>query len=193
MRRLFVKVIAGSAHGHNLKSPNGLDVRPTVARIKESIFNSIMPKLEGCFFLDLYSGSGAIGIEALSRGSQKTFFVEKNKMCVQIIKKNLELTKLNDRSKIICGDCRDILKKIWEQQILFDIIFMDPPYYKNLVSETLKILSRYKLLKDDGIIICETYSKEILPSITQFDFFKYKRYNTTTISYIKYKVIKGKI
>ena len=90
-----MKVIAGLAKGHKLFSINKLNIRPTLAQVKESIFNIIMLKIKDCFFLDLCSGSGAIGIEALSRGSKKVFFVEKNITCVKLIKKNLEVTKLD--------------------------------------------------------------------------------------------------
>lgn len=180
-----MKVIAGIARGCNLKSPNGLEVRPTIARIKESIFNVIMPEISGSFFLDLFSGSGAIGIEALSRGSYKTYFVEKNKLCVNIIKNNLALTKLDKNAEIICKDVRNALNEFCRKNILFDIIFMDPPYYKNLAKETLFLIAQYKLLKENGIIISEIGSREILDLPIQFDFFKIKRYNTTTINYIK--------
>ncbi len=180
-----MKVISGVAHGHNLKSPDGLDVRPTLARIKESIFNSLMPQISGSIFLDLFSGSGAMGIEALSRGSSKTFFVEKNKACMQVIKTNLLLTKLLDDAELVLGDVFEALHNFSQRKLLFDIIFMDPPYYKNFVQQVLLFLAEHDLLAKDGIIVCETGSKEILPDIERFDFFKSKYYTTSAVHFIK--------
>ena len=180
-----MKVISGIAHGRNLKSPDGLEVRPTISRIKEAIFNSIMFRIEGSVFLDIFSGSGAIGIEALSRGAQKAFFIEKNKKCIEIIKKNLELTKLTDRAEIICDDAMVAIKKMYEQKILCDLIFMDPPYNKNLVNETIHCLEKFNILAEDAIIICETSSSENIAKSDRFDFFKTKLYNKIMINYAK--------
>ena len=182
-----MKVVSGKAHGCKLKSPNGLDVRPTIARIKEAIFNSLMPRIDGSIFLDLFSGSGAMGIEALSRGSSKVFFVEKNKACMQIIKTNLSLTKLSDNADLVLGDAIDALNCFSRQKLLFDIIFMDPPYYKNFTQQILLFLAEHDILAEDGLIVCETGSKEILPDILQFDFFKSKYYNTTAVHFVRKK------
>ena len=114
----------------------------------------------------------------------QTYFVERNKLCINLIKNNLMLTKLDSNAKVICKDVSNAIKELYEQKIFFDIIFMDPPYYKNLVQKTLNFLAQYKLLKMNGIIICESSSHEILDLPIQFDFFKIKRYNTTTINYI---------
>lgn len=186
-----MRVIAGEARGRNLKSPDKkLNVRPTISQIKEAIFNIIMPDIKDSVFLDLFSGSGSIGIEALSRGSKKVFFVEKNLACVKIIKKNLELTRLdllNNKSKVILGDARNVIKDLYKNNILFDIIFMDPPYYKNLAQESLMLLSEYNLLNKNGFIICETGSKEILPDIESFDLFKSRYYTNTHINFLARK------
>ena len=108
--------------------------------------------------MDLCSGSGAIGIEALSRGSKKVFFVEKNMACVKLIKKNLEITKLDKRNnfKIICGDAREVVKNLAQQKIFFDIIFLDPPYKTNFAEDSVKQIISFNLLQDNGIIIIET-------------------------------------
>jgi 16S rRNA (guanine966-N2)-methyltransferase len=186
---LYLKVISGLVGGHKLKTPDkkNLSVRPTVARVRESIFNSINFNLKDSFFLDLFSGTGAIGIEALSRGANKVFFVEKNKLCVDIIKKNLETTKLISKAKIFCCEVNFAIKKIFEQQIFFDFIFMDPPYNKNYTQETLNLLSKFNLLNENGIIICETNYKENIFLDQKFDFFKTKIYNKVAVRFIKEK------
>ncbi|MBQ9491556.1 MAG: 16S rRNA (guanine(966)-N(2))-methyltransferase RsmD [Firmicutes bacterium] len=184
-----MKVISGLVKGHKLYPIDKLNIRPTLGHIKESIFNMIMFRVENCFFLDLCSGSGAIGIEALSRGSKKVFFVEKNMACVKLIKKNLEITKLDKRNnfKIICGDAREVVKGLAQQKIFFDIIFLDPPYYKNISQEILIIIGEKNLLREDGIIICETGIDEDLPDINTFDFYRYKKYGNCKINFIRRK------
>lgn len=180
-----MKVISGIAHGTNLKSPDILGVRPTISRIKEAIFNSIAFELPGATFLDLYSGSGAIGIEALSRGAKKSIFIDQNKKCTELIKKNLELTKLNGSAQIICMDVCDGIKKLYEQKVLCDFVFMDPPYNKNLVNETMSCLEKFNILAPDAIIICETSATEIISKSDRFDIFKTKLYNKIMINYAK--------
>ena len=186
-----MRVISGIAHGRKLKSPDdNLKIRPTISRIKEAVFNSISDKISGSFFLDLYSGSGAIGIEALSRGAEKCFFVEHNKLCAKIIKENLFLTKLIKNAEIICDDSSCSIKKLFEQKIYFHLIFMDPPYYKNLVAKTLICLEKYNLLAPGAIIICETSSRENIFETyksDRFDFFKTKKYNNVMINYLREK------
>ena len=184
-----MKVIAGLAKGHKLFSINKLNIRPTLAQVKESIFNIIMLKIKDCFFLDVCSGSGAIGIEALSRGSKKVFFVEKNITCVKLIKKNLEVTKLDKHNnfKIICGDAKEIVKNFVHQKIFFDIIFLDPPYYQNISQEILMIIGEKNLLRENGIVICETGLDEDLPDIDFFDFYRCKKYSNCKINFIRRK------
>ena len=184
-----MKVIAGLAKGHKLVQINKLNIRPTLAQVKESIFNMIMSRVEDCFFLDLCSGSGAIGIEALSRGSQKVFFVEKNIACIKLIKKNLATTKLDKHNnfKIICGDAREVVKNLVHQKIFFDIIFLDPPYCQNISQEILMIIGEENLLRENGIIICETGLDEDFPDIDSFDFYRCKKYGNCKINFIRRK------
>lgn len=153
-----MRVIAGSARRLLLKTIPGNDTRPTTDIIKETLFNMLAPDLEGSVFLDLFSGSGAIGIEALSRGAKSAVFIEKNSLAAKCIRENLEHTHLSDRAKLINGDILYGLKKI-ENKEIFDIVFLDPPYDSGLEAIALKYLSESNIISEDSLIIVEL-SKE---------------------------------
>lgn len=149
-----MRVIAGSAKRLQLKTIEGLDTRPTTDRIKETLFNMISHEIADSYFLDLFSGSGAIGIEALSRGAKEAVFVEQNHKAMCCIRENLTFTKLMDRAAMLETDVLSALKRL-EGRKQFDYIFMDPPYRKLLEKQVLEYLSSSTLLSEDGIIIAE--------------------------------------
>ena len=151
-RTLFV--IAGSAKSLRLKTLDGLDTRPTTDRIKETLFNIIGPSVYGSVFLDLFSGSGGIGIEALSRGAKEAVFVENNPKAMRYIKDNLKFTRLEHKAATISGDVMNALYQL-EGEKVFDIIFMDPPYDRGLEHKVLDYLSGSELIYDDTTIIVE--------------------------------------
>lgn len=175
-----MRVIAGKARRIQLKTLSGLDTRPTTDRIKETLFNMIQPDLYGSNFLDLFSGSGAIGIEALSRGAELAVFVEQNPSAVQCIKDNLSTTRLQDQAQIICAQVLSGLKTLEKQNLTFDYIFMDPPYNQNLEYDVLKYLSESQLIHDDTTIIVEaslTTGFEYLEEL-HYEMRKQKKYKT---------------
>ncbi len=149
-----MRVIAGSAKRIQLKTIEGLDTRPTTDRIKETLFNMISEYLADSSFLDLFSGSGAIGIEALSRGAANAVFVENNPKAVQCIRENLKVTKLEHLAEIYAADILSALARM-EGTHTFDYIFMDPPYHQFFEQRVLKYLSDSSLLSKDGLIIVE--------------------------------------
>lgn len=153
-----MRVIAGSARRLLLETPPGLDVRPTTDRIKETLFNIINNSLYDAEFLDLFSGSGAIGIEALSRGALSAVFVDNSRISVDYINKNLEHTGLREKAKVINSDCVSAISKLYYEKRQFDIIFMDPPYGKLLEKNVLEEIKKYNILKPDGFIIVEALS-----------------------------------
>ncbi|SHF20841.1 16S rRNA (guanine(966)-N(2))-methyltransferase RsmD [Caldanaerobius fijiensis DSM 17918] len=178
-----MRVISGTAKGVRLYCPEGLDVRPTADRIKESIFNILQLYIPGAVVLDLFSGSGALGIESLSRGAEKAVFVDQSKQSVQFIKKNLMAAKLVDRATVLCMPVKKALEKLDSQ---FDLIFMDPPYLKGLITPTLEDIGLKNLLKEEGIIVVEHDSKDFLPdTITFFVRYRQKQYGRTTVSFYK--------
>lgn len=159
-----MRVIAGSARRLLLSAPAGLETRPTSDKIKETLFNMIAPDIySDTVFLDLFSGSGGIGIEALSRGAKRAVFVERSKAALDCIKKNLATTHFTDSADIYAADVMTALRQM-ERRYKFDIIFMDPPYEHGYEKEVLYYLSSSDLLADDGLIIVEASDK------TDFDY-----------------------
>lgn len=153
-----MRVIAGKARRTQLKTLEGMDTRPTTDRIKETLFNIIAPGLCDCVFLDLFAGSGGIGIEALSRGAGEAVFVEKNPKAMVCIKENLTRTKLTEQAVTVAADVISGIHTL-DGRKQFDYIFMDPPYNQLLEKQVLASLKDSRLLKDDTVIIVEA-SKE---------------------------------
>lgn len=149
-----MRVIAGSAKRILLSAPSGFGTRPTTDRIKETLFNMIGTKLADCRFLDLFAGSGAIGIEALSRGAEQAVFVEREQEALQCIKHNLLRTKLDSRATVLKMDAAAIRQLAAEQKV-FDIIFMNPPYRAKEAEKILELLSGKTICREDTIIIIE--------------------------------------
>ncbi len=165
-----MRVIAGKARRLNLKTIEGKDTRPTTDRVKETLFNMINNDLEGTNFLDLFAGSGAIGIEALSRGAKKCTFVENNPKATNCIKDNLEFTKLSTQAKVLKKDVLSSIGDLGINNEVFDIIFMDPPYNKGLEREALKEIIKAGIINKDSLIIVEAEVKDNLDDITDLGF-----------------------
>ncbi len=153
-----MRVIAGEARSLPLKTVRSLDVRPTTDKIKETLFNMLMPYLNGCRFLDLFAGSGAIGIEAISRGALEAVFVDNSRAAQVCIEDNLTFTKFSDRSRLMKCDVLTALRRL-EGQGVFDLIFMDPPYDQGLEKDVLRYLRDSSLADEDTLIVVEA-SKE---------------------------------
>lgn len=149
-----MRVIAGSARRIQLKTIDGMDTRPTTDRIKETLFNMITPYLLDCRFLDFFSGSGAIGIEALSRGAKKAYFVEQNPRAAACIRENLKKTKLEDGAVVMQTDVLSAIARL-DGEETFDYIFMDPPYRTGAEFDALKALKGTSLLNEETVIIIE--------------------------------------
>lgn len=148
-----MRVISGIRKGLKLKAPDGMDTRPTTDRVKESVFNIIQTHIPSDRVLDLFSGSGALGIEALSRRCGSCTFVENNKKAFELTRHNIELSKLSDNANIVFSDSISYLASAFES---FDIIFLDPPYNKGFLAPVLDKISERELLNNDGIIVIET-------------------------------------
>lgn len=153
-----MRVITGTARGRRLVSPEGYDVRPTTDKVKESLFNIIQFELDSAVVLDLFSGSGQLGIEALSRGANRAVFVDSSRKSLDIVKKNIDLCKFSSQSVTVLSDSLTFLKTTKEK---FDIVFLDPPYRKKLCDASLELLG--ECVNDDAVIVCETEIDELLP------------------------------
>lgn len=149
-----MRVIAGKAKRLQLKAPQGMDTRPTTDRIKETLFNMIQDELCDINFLDLFSGSGAIGIEALSRGAAKAVFVEQNRAAVDVIKENLSFTRLDKQAEVMNATALSAINFL-QGKDKFHVVFMDPPYGKGLEKEILRSPVFYDILQDRALIIVE--------------------------------------
>lgn len=173
-----MRVIAGTARSLPLKCPTGLDTRPTTDRIKETLFNMLQPYTPGSVFVDMFSGSGGIGIEALSRGAKKAYFIENAAPAISCIQDNLQFTKFTDKAVVFKQDAVSALGSIFEKEV--DIIFMDPPYGQDLEKQVLSVLSGYRYVTEDTLIIVEAELHEDF-SYTEdlgFTIEKEKKYKT---------------
>lgn len=150
-----MRVIAGSARRIMLATPQGMDTRPTTDRTKETLFNIINYDLPDCRFLDLFSGSGAIGIEALSRGAEYAVFVEQERQALECIAVNLKKTALAERCRVLAMEVMGALQLLDNSGEPFDLIFMDPPYRKGLEEKVLERLSRSDICTKDTMVIVE--------------------------------------
>ena len=177
-----MKVISGKLKGRKIIGYDIDGTRPTMDRVKESIFGSIQGHLEDSVVLDLFAGSGNLGIEAISNGASICYFVDNNKKCIKTIQDNINQFNIEEQSIIIQNDYKYAIEKFVENQVKFDIIFVDPPYQYRLMNEILDIVKEYNILKDDGIIVLEYSFDKLNEDIDGYRLLKYKKYGDTYVS-----------
>lgn len=158
-----MRIIGGTHRGRKLASPAGGEVRPSTGTLREALFNICRNHIEGAHFLDLFAGTGAVGLEALSRGASRVTFVDKGRNAIQCLKKNIESLEFEERSEVVSGDVLSVLYKLSKKHPPFDIIFADPPYSKEesthaYPSELLKIIDGSNLIAPGGIVFIEDSS-----------------------------------
>ena len=163
-----MRVISGKARGVNLKTPDGVLTRPTIDRVKEALFSIINFDIPASNVLDLFGGTGQLGIEALSRGAKSAVFVDQREDACKLIKENLRRTKLEQDAKVVRMDYLDYLKRCKDK---FDIIFLDPPYAEVFLENALKCITEIDILQSGGIIVAERPLGKDLP----WDFEGYTR------------------
>lgn len=176
-----MRVIAGKAKRTQLKTPQGYDTRPTTDKIKETLFNILNPYLADADFLDLFSGSGAIGIEALSRGAKYAAFVENDRAALECIKYNLKSTKLDLQAELYSMGALEAINALELKGKVFDIVFMDPPYNSNQEYDVLLALQRSNIIYCDTIIVIEASRQTSFDFLeeTNFRIFKKKEYKSS--------------
>ena len=157
-----MRVITGSARGRRLKELEGMETRPTTDRVKEGLFSTLQFDIEGRRVLDLFAGTGQLGIECLSRGAASAVFVDRRADAVKLIRENLRLTELEDRARVVAGDSMEYLKSIREP---FDIIFLDPPYAAGLLEPAIAHIAKFDILAPHGIIAAEHPADRVLPAL----------------------------
>jgi len=179
-----IKIIGGSAGGRKIKTCKGLYVRPMLARVKKALFDILQNRIIEARCLDLFSGSGSIGLEAISRGAKHVTFIEKNHVSQRTINYNINLLGFGEKSTLIGGDVFSVLKKMQEK---FDIIFLDPPFKTLILNEILEPVSKSNVLKENGILIIHhpTYNNTFIDTIDKLKCIKQARYGQNVLSFYK--------
>ena len=178
-----MRVIAGSAKGMKLKGPEGSEFRPTADKVKEALFSILGHRVIDARFVDLYAGSGAVGIEALSRGAVSCIFVENKKENHQLIEENLKKTRLNIGTRIINTDVKKALKNMAAENITANLVYLDPPYNSSELTLVVRSLFELDIVTENGLVIAEHSSKN-RDWANNFNLFKQKKYGDTILTVI---------
>lgn len=171
-----MRVISGSLKGRSIKGFDIEGTRPTMDRVKESVFGSIQSYIPNSLVLDLFAGSGALGIEAISNGARECYFVDKNKKCVRCISDNLDDFNVRDRGRVINKDYRDALKEFRDKRVKFDVIFIDPPYNYENINSVVSIIDKYDLINSNGVLVLEFRYDNLVLDDSLYTLRKAKRY-----------------
>ncbi|WP_307436247.1 16S rRNA (guanine(966)-N(2))-methyltransferase RsmD [Bacillus sp. V2I10] len=183
-----MRVVSGSCKGRPLKAVPGMSTRPTTDKVKESIFNIIGPYFDGGLAVDLFGGSGGLGIEALSRGIDKCIFVDREAKAVATIHKNLEACHFQDQAEVYRNDAERALKAIAKRELAFKLIFLDPPYKQQKLKALIELIDSFRLVEDGGIIVAEHDAGITLPDeIGTYKLTRYESYGISAVSIYLYK------
>ena len=178
-----MRVIAGEYKGRRLKTPKDYSVRPTADKVKEALFSILTDKIWGSKVLDLFSGTGNLGIEALSRGAELCVFCDSSRESIGIINSNITYCRAEQRAKVVCGDYRKVMANLREK---FDIILLDPPYDKGYLEDCFGNIDECGLLEEDGVIVAEHRREEKLPeNLFGFEKIKERKYGIIMLSIYK--------
>ena len=177
-----MRVITGTARGRKLKEPVGMDTRPTTDRLREAMFSRLGPYFEGGRVLDLFAGSGAIALEALSRGFDEAVLVDSSREACRIVRENIASLQVQAWSRVYQSDYKTALEKLEGQ---FDLIFLDPPYAFDRMEELIRTIGEKDLLKDDGVLAVETNARTELSPIEPFYIEKDAVYGISRITYMR--------
>lgn len=184
-----MRVIAGEYRGRVVKAVPGMNTRPTLDKVKESVFNALGQFFDGGTVLDLYAGSGNLGIEALSRGASQCVFIDRDFKAYQTIKENIKNLKLDDKSEIYKASDSKAMKLLKEKNWKFDFVFLDPPYNKQRINDVIKALEDGQLLNNEALIVSECLKKDLLlEAYHTIHFVKEYVYGTTKITIYKKEV-----
>ena len=174
-----MRIISGKYKGKILKGFDIDGTRPTMDRVKESLIGSIQLKLPDAIVLDLFTGSGSVGLEMVSNGAKSAYLVDKNPLVIKVLKSNVELLKPTEKIELINRDFKDALKEFKNKNIKFDIIFLDPPYKMNLTDASISLIKEYDLINEDGLIICEKENEKF--GTHGYSVYKEKKYGSKKI------------
>ncbi len=183
---MAMRVLGGRCRGRRLKAPGGLALRPTAGRVRASLFEILAPRLPGAVFADLCAGTGGVGIEALSRGADRTVFVERHRPTVRLLRTNLQRAGLADRAEIYAMEVDQFLRAAGRQGHRFDLLFLDPPYAAPELETILTRLAATPCLSEDGLLIVEHASRRSLPDrVGRLVRARHRRYGDTSLSFYR--------
>ena len=182
-----MRIISGKARGTKLYTLEGENTRPTLDRVKESVFNIIQNEIKDCIFLDLFSGSGAIGLEAISRGAKKAILCDSSKEAISIIEKNIQKTHFEKYVKLYYDKYDFVLKNKIKEKV--DIVYIDPPYKTDFAYRSIEILLNEELLKEQSIVIIETDQEQVINNIKQLEIeiISERKYGRANLIFLKKK------
>ncbi len=178
-----MRVITGTARGVPLKAPKGMDTRPTMDQVKEGIFSAVQFEVEGARVLDLFAGSGALALEALSRGAGSAVLCDQSPAACGIIRENIALVRMEDRARLLCCEASQALERLVGEQ--FDLIFLDPPYHKGLIDAALEGMIRRNQLAEGGLIVAETAQDEGFDLPEGLTFTDERKYGKSRLHFIE--------
>jgi 16S rRNA (guanine966-N2)-methyltransferase len=178
-----MRIVGGIHRGRKIKSPSGRTTRPTPDMVREALFNILNRKVVQCRFLDIFAGTGAVGLEALSRGADFAAFIEQDHAACKVILENLKNLNLLGKAEVLCSDAMESMKKLEKKDESFDIIFLDPPYYKNEINPCLEFLRYSRILKPDSVIVIQ-HAWDISLEYDGFAYIKQKKYGKTILSFL---------
>ncbi len=184
-----LRIIGGVLKGKRLYSVRGTSIRPTADRLRESIFNILSKRVLNSVVLDLFAGTGALGIEALSRGADSVVFVDNRKTALSVLRRNIDSCMLDQKADIVKWNIRKNLNCLRSKKYNFDLIFLDPPYGKNLIKSTLSNLDKSHSLKNGACIVVEHSLFEPIPTdLFVFDLSDQRKYGKTLVSFLNYVI-----
>jgi 16S rRNA (guanine966-N2)-methyltransferase len=180
-----MRIVGGALKNRKLKAPLGFRVRPTSEKVREALFDILKNKVEGARFLDLYAGTGAVGIEAASRGAIKVTFVENKNSVIKVLRGNLENCHLLEMASIIHFDVIDTIRSLNNRQRLFDIVFLDPPYEGNSVVDTLVSLAKFPIMEKSTTIVTQSFFKTDIPDMEGLRRTRREKYGETLLTFFE--------
>jgi len=180
---MSMRVVSGICKGRPLKAVPGNTTRPTTDKVKEALFNMIGPYFDGGTGLDLFAGSGGLGVEGLSRGLEKVIFIDRESKAIHVIQENIKACKFEDKAEVYRNDADRALRALIKRDISFDYIFLDPPYKKQQLVSLMEKMDQQGLVKQDGVIICEhSFDVELPQTVGRFNQIKHEKYGIIAVT-----------
>lgn len=183
-----MRIIAGIARGKKILAPDGMQTRPTLDRVKENIFNIIQNRIDDAIAIDVFAGTGSLGLEAVSRGAKECYLVDKHPTTFKNLKENVKNLKFEDKCICLNMDSYMALKDLGKKKKVFDLIFIDPPYAKEMIPPAIEIVHEESLLHKDGLIVTKIDSSEnIYEGNGEINLVDHRKYGNTTVCFYKHK------